>query len=168
MLEIGINCKAQPLERLKSRFVEFQKRMSLKQHQEPESPVIQSRPVLSTVSTAPNINPIEISKPPILSQNSNRVQVFVDPVSEENPADRLLPSAASSNAWSDYGTRENNRKENVRQATQWAGMKLGQPLIPPKPKVKIPVFRDEVSLIIKYHLHKFKRKRNKSLRRSKD
>ncbi|KAJ7064726.1 other/BUB protein kinase [Mycena amicta] len=126
---LGIARRASPLEHLKARHADFQKRMMLSAAL-PASPpstvevAAPKRTALATTSAAPGASlparPTTVGTRTQRAPSSNaRFQVFEDPTSESADAD--------GNAWPDLGTRKTRVKENVPGTKKMAGSTLRQP-----------------------------------------
>jgi hypothetical protein len=118
---LGIARRASPLDHLKARHVDFQKRMmSAAALPAAPAPVVDmTRTALATTSAAtsssfPSRAPA--ARDPGLS--NARLQVFVDPASES--------ADAAGNAFPDVGTRKTRVKENVPETKKMAGSTLRQ------------------------------------------
>ncbi|KAE9404551.1 hypothetical protein BT96DRAFT_853560 [Gymnopus androsaceus JB14] len=124
---LGIARKASPLDHLKSRYTDFQKRMMSSAL--PTIPVASTLPTTSTtrraLATTSTTSPAPL--PPATAQTRPRnalnapIQVFVDPSG----------SAAQSaemevNAWPDVGTRKSRVRENIPETKKMAGTTLKQ------------------------------------------
>ncbi|KAF7318845.1 BUB1 N-terminal domain-containing protein [Mycena chlorophos] len=134
---LGIARRASPLEHLKARYADFQKRMMLPGTAVPApaaatpSPPLSSagevaatrpRTVLATTSTSgPAPHGSRPTQTATSSNNATRpnFQVFEDPNSEA--------ADASGNAWPELGTRKTRIKENVPNSKKMAGSTLRQP-----------------------------------------
>jgi len=134
---LGIARKAVPLDHLKSRYSDFQKRMmsnlSLPIAQ-PEPSTSTQRPRTALATTASSV-PASSSRasssrttvgslrstPGIPPSSSNaRIQIFVDPTGAEAQA------AQDTNEWNDLGTRKTRIKENVPEVKKLVGSTLKQ------------------------------------------
>ncbi|KAJ7204803.1 Mad3/BUB1 homology region 1-domain-containing protein [Mycena pura] len=130
---LGIARRASPLEHLKARHAEFQKRMMLPAAL-PASPTsagdigAPKRPALATTSAASSTSvPARAAPaaaraqraPPSDAGANARIQVFVDPTSES--------ADAAGNAFPDVGTRKTRVKENVPETKKMVGSTLRQP-----------------------------------------
>ena len=131
---LGIARQASPLDRIKNRYREFQKRMiSATLPELPVSSIDPSstgRTVLGDTtapgSSAPTVplssstsHQNELTSRP--SGQSRRLQVFVDSGSEQQSA------GIQTNAWPELGTRKGRIKENVPEVKQMAGTTIRQP-----------------------------------------
>ncbi|KAG7094888.1 hypothetical protein E1B28_005695 [Marasmius oreades] len=131
---LGVARKAAPLERLKSKHADFQKRMMCAAAT-PEAISVTNdtattssrRTVLSTTTaTAPlqssSTSSTRISSRSATSSSSNApLRVFVDPT---GTAEQSAPMEA--NAWPDIGTRKTRVKENVPERKKIAGSTIRQ------------------------------------------
>ena len=147
MFQLGIARKAQPLERLGRHFKEFQQRMlhapvqeMSHESTEPLEPVLvdRSEPSRRTQELAPRSKTTKSS-----AAKSKKFQVFQDTGADEPRAEDLLPTASSSNAWTDYGNEAIRVKENTREATVWSNATLPQKSSRVPPTQKFPVFKDD-------------------------
>ena len=134
--QIGINRKATPLERLKRNFNEFQKRMVLTpaaatatESASPPKVVDKENPKTKSQTTAKISSALSSSKYSSAgpSKGKQKFKVFCDPDSEGKVApEDVMPTSSSANQWKDYKTEAENRKENLKEATPWAGTTLPQ------------------------------------------
>ncbi|KZT53512.1 hypothetical protein CALCODRAFT_486276 [Calocera cornea HHB12733] len=124
IFQLGIARKAQPLNRLPSRFAEFQKRMLLAPADSvslnsaaTETPAVGRRQALAPRSVS-STNPLGSSGAPTnpAARTNSSITVFVD---EENK-----DPALETNAWPDVGTKASRVKENTQAAGPWKGEKL--------------------------------------------
>ncbi|KAJ6558019.1 Mad3/BUB1 homology region 1-domain-containing protein [Mycena capillaripes] len=120
---LGIARRASPLDHLKARHADFQKRMmcAAALPAAPVPVVDTTRTALATTSAA-STSSFPVRAPASLDRNapSNaRLQVFLDPASES--------AAAAGNAFPDVGTRKTRVKENVPETKKMAGATLRQP-----------------------------------------
>ncbi|THV00708.1 hypothetical protein K435DRAFT_827923 [Dendrothele bispora CBS 962.96] len=124
---LGIARKAGPLDHLKNRYAEFQRRMM---SAAPVVPVLQPetsttrRAVLATTSSAaplPGPSTTRQTRAPSTSTSNAPIPVFVDPTGEAS-----RDSEIGTNAWPDLGTRKTRIKENVPETKKLAGTKLKQ------------------------------------------
>ncbi|KAK7044803.1 mitotic spindle checkpoint component mad3 [Favolaschia claudopus] len=116
---LGIARRASPLEHLKARHADFQKRMMLASAipavAAPSAPVTDTkRPALATTSSTSTTFPAQRGAP-----SNSRLQVFSDPTSES--------ADAPGNPFPDVGTRKTRVKENVPEAKKMSGSTLRQP-----------------------------------------
>ncbi|KAJ7100104.1 Mad3/BUB1 homology region 1-domain-containing protein [Mycena belliarum] len=120
---LGIARRAAPLDHLKARHADFQKRMmcAAALPAAPAPAVDAKRPALATTSEGPTASfPAHTSIVPAARDSSNaRLQVFVDASSES--------ADASGNAFPDVGTRKTRVKENVPETKKMTGSTLRQP-----------------------------------------
>ncbi|GLB42133.1 putative mad3/BUB1 hoMad3/BUB1 homology region 1 [Lyophyllum shimeji] len=127
---LGIARRAEPLDHLKSRHDDFQKRMMSNTLPRP-APAAPSapttRPVLASTSTSRS-STASSTQAPSRGSNSSRapssnapLQIFVDPTGSESQAAEF-----SSNTWTDLGTRKSRIKENVPETKKLAGTTLKQ------------------------------------------
>ena len=127
---LGIARKASPLDRLQSRYNEFQKRMlsgaampsmatALDASSSSESrPSRSQRPALTTSRST--LTPSGSSRPTSTPSGPNsRLQIFVDPSGAE-------AEAAEAAAWPDLGTRKTRVKENIPEVKKLAGTTIKQ------------------------------------------
>ncbi|KAJ7108661.1 Mad3/BUB1 homology region 1-domain-containing protein [Mycena epipterygia] len=121
---LGIARRAAPLDHLKARHADFQKRMmcAAPLPVAPAPAVDAKRTALATTSAA-STSPLTARAPaprdPSSAPSNTRLQVFVDPDSEA--------ADASGNAFPDVGTRKTRVKENVPGTKKMAGSTLRQP-----------------------------------------
>ncbi|KAF8885917.1 Mad3/BUB1 homology region 1-domain-containing protein [Mucidula mucida] len=118
--KLGIARRADPLDHLKARHADFEKRMMCATPvtlPESASPSTSRRP--ATLATTVNRSAAVPLAPATATPRSNApVQVFVDPSGAESAMER--------NAWPDLGTRKTRIKENVPQTKKMAGSTLKQ------------------------------------------
>ncbi|KAJ9111395.1 hypothetical protein QFC19_001164 [Naganishia cerealis] len=143
---IGIHRKAQPLRRLQTTYQAFQARES-----DPAGVVVTATPsgaapqsaqrrVLGDRTTARGLGP-QVTKSSSISDNGARLDVFSEEAS--NSAGMLDEKDGE---WADFGTRDQNRRENVKEASTWKGEVLPQSakakarIAPRTPKIE--VFKD--------------------------
>ncbi|ORX76342.1 hypothetical protein K493DRAFT_321573, partial [Basidiobolus meristosporus CBS 931.73] len=148
ILQLGINRRAQPLERLLRYHKEFQRRMMEPVAQEadaqPEETQVNrsilGHKVSSTRSAHPNRGGIRSGAP--LGQKPNKkMSIFSD-----TDSGRSVVPDSSAAPWSHLGTDVSRRKENIREATRWKGVTLAQSgRSRPIPAEKLDVFQDEES-----------------------
>lgn len=125
---LGIARRVAPLDHIKSRYAEFQKRM-MSTTSTPISPppvttrvsTPAARPVLATTSlgtevVSPSSRGVTHARAP--SASNAPIQVFVDPSGSE--------SDFGVNAWADLGTRKTRIKENVPETKKLVGTTLKQ------------------------------------------
>lgn len=129
---LGIARNAEPLDRLKNRYHEFQKRMlfagsSNSPINEPSPTVTATRRVaLATTSTSPLVDistTPSLSTPPSANLNSRRLPVFVDPTASQSDSPDIGPAI---NAYPELGTRKTRVKENVPEVKKMKGTTLRQ------------------------------------------
>jgi hypothetical protein len=130
---LGIARQASPIDRIKNRYREFQKRMMSATLPELPVPSIDPSSTGRTVlgdttapgSSAPTValsstsHQNELTSPP--SRPNGRLQVFVDSSSEEQSA------GIQTNAWPELGTRKGRIKENIPEVKKMAGTTIRQP-----------------------------------------
>ncbi|KAF5368832.1 hypothetical protein D9758_003010 [Tetrapyrgos nigripes] len=123
---LGIARKASPLDHLKKRYTEFQRRMM---SAAPVTPVAQAetstsrRAVLATTSSTappPAASSSRHTRPPSTSSNVP-LQVFVDPTGEVSQSAEL-----ETNPWPELGTRKTRIKENVPGTKKLSGTTIKQ------------------------------------------
>ncbi|KAG6830030.1 hypothetical protein H0H87_009493 [Tephrocybe sp. NHM501043] len=128
---LGIARRAEPLDRLKARRDDFQKRM-MSNTLPPAavaSTAVPMRPVLGSGSRSGTGAAGLTSSRSISSTGSSSsrttsnpsLQIFVDPSGSESVA-----AEASANTWTDLGTRKTRIKENVPETKKFAGTTLKQ------------------------------------------
>lgn len=146
---MGIHRKAQPLKRLQTSYQAFQSRSSdpsgVIVTATPSAPPSAQRRVLSDrSSTARGSTSLQAMRDSSQPGNGARLDVF----SEESEEPRRGLDEKDGE-WADFGTREQNRRENVKEASTWKGEVLPQSakavarIAPRTPKME--VFRDSVS-----------------------
>ncbi|KAF8068848.1 other/BUB protein kinase [Lyophyllum atratum] len=127
---LGIARRASPLDHLKSRHDDFQKRMmSNTLRPAPAAPSAPARPVLASssrsITTSTGLAPSRSgsSAAPSSSRPTSNapMQIFMDPTGSESQAAEF-----SANAWTDLGTRKTRIKENVPETKKLAGTTLKQ------------------------------------------
>ncbi|KAJ7778143.1 Mad3/BUB1 homology region 1-domain-containing protein [Mycena metata] len=120
---LGIARRASPLDHLKARYSDFQKRMmcAAALPAEPAPVVGTTRTALSTTSAAsPPSLPARVPAARDQSARSNvRLEVFADPTSDH--------ADSAGNAFPDVGTRASRVKENIPGTKKMAGSTLRQP-----------------------------------------
>ncbi|KAJ7170253.1 Mad3/BUB1 homology region 1-domain-containing protein [Mycena crocata] len=119
---LGIARRASPLDHLKSRHTDFQKRMMIASAlPAAPSPVVDAkRTALATTSAASSsLAPRAPTSRDRSAPSNTRLQVFVDPTSES--------ADAAGNAFPDVGTRKTRVKENVPEAKKMVGSTIRQP-----------------------------------------
>ncbi|KAJ9104483.1 hypothetical protein QFC21_001979 [Naganishia friedmannii] len=142
---IGINRKAQPLRRLQASYQAFQARES-----DPAGVVVTATPSGAAPQSAQRrvlgdrsgrgLGP-QVTSSSSLPDNGARLDVFSEEAS--NPAGTLDEKDGE---WADFGTRDQNRRENVKEASTWKGEVLPQSakakarIAPRTPKIE--VFKD--------------------------
>ncbi|SJK98694.1 uncharacterized protein ARMOST_01963 [Armillaria ostoyae] len=124
---LGIARRASPLDHLKARHVDFEKRMmcaSPVAAPDTASSLPPRRPALATTAdrTVPlNARPMAQSHSTNASTSNAPLQVFVDPTGSES-----RPSLMEQNAWPDIGTRKTRIKENIPQTKKMVGSTVKQ------------------------------------------
>lgn len=134
---LGIARKAQPLDHLKGRYQDFQKRMMTnasapvvedatparpsgqapRQALAPTSKKTTSSSRMGSSSRIPTV--AAMPSPPVVPSSNSRLQIFVDPTGEES-------AAASNSGWAELGTRKTRVKENVPETKKLAGTTIKQ------------------------------------------
>ncbi|KAG7448808.1 uncharacterized protein BT62DRAFT_1074343 [Guyanagaster necrorhizus] len=124
---LGIARRASPLDHLKARHADFEKRMMC------TSPIVTPdttsslpprRPALATTvdRTVPVIaRPMAQTRSTNASASNVPLQVFADPTGSE-----ARPSLIEQNAWPDVGTRKTRIKENIPQSKKMVGSTIKQ------------------------------------------
>jgi checkpoint serine/threonine-protein kinase len=107
--QLGINRKAQPLDRLKRLLNDFHKRKSEIVPDEPE--VVTPKKMTATIRTAQPLKP---------QNNAMKMKVFED---KEEVKDDLFPKNAN---WDQFVDESVGTKENQPTAEKWAGQTLKQ------------------------------------------
>lgn len=151
---LGINRQASPVERLQSKYREFQKRMMiatpleatpLPEQSQPTAATVMRRKVLGesistsrsstrsahSTSTASSIPQGDVfgttSGPSLLRPKPNaRMQIFVDPDGTSGEEAQAAGEAAAT-PWNELGTRKERIKENVPKVSKPNGTTLRQP-----------------------------------------
>ncbi|KAG5644700.1 hypothetical protein DXG03_007923 [Asterophora parasitica] len=127
---LGIARRASPLDHLKSRHDDFQKRMmsNILLPPAPAAPSVSTRPILASTSRSAASGGLSLSRSTSSSTSlasratSNApLQIFVDPTGSEFQA-----AESSTNTWTDLGTRKARIKENVPETKKLAGTTLKQ------------------------------------------
>lgn len=168
VLLLGVHRKAQPLERLIRKQLEFRQRQKNREKSLLiDSPMsnaavfsndLSSAQVLRTLSSSnPQLQSSSQSiKPPSVaaSSSSKSFKVHKDEnstgMSVRPSVQELLPNNEGRSSegaelfWKDYGSDAGRQKENIKEATGWIGQKLHQKskLIPQKNFDKFEVFKD--------------------------
>ena len=130
---LGINRQAEPLDRLKAKHTEFQKRLMISlaapPPEETPAPAVTKRPALapskpSHKSKAGSVSGglPSTSSIPVRPRPNARPQVFVDPDGSEGRAVQVEEAVS----FPDIGTRKARVKENVREVSKMAGTTLKQ------------------------------------------
>jgi len=176
IFSLGIARKAQPLERLRRRHAEFQKRVITLSPNEDQSsgsvfsirtssdelPTIRkplmARPISSIVqsnTTQQQFSPS--SSRPIKSnttKKNTKMEIFCDDDDDNSGANggyggvHVLPTSESANPWPEYGSEKDRRKENVRQKEYWKAKpaSIQGNSSRSNDSYKLEIFRDEVNL----------------------
>lgn len=139
MYRLGINRRVRPLERLQTRYKEFQLRMMAGPLHEaapaPAAPPTKRKALGEVSSRKAAPPPLRDSNPP--SGSNARVQPFVD------GADGAVEEPG--NEWPEFGTRAGRIKENARDVERAGDVKMKLAKGPARPAgAPIEVFRDEV------------------------
>jgi checkpoint serine/threonine-protein kinase len=150
VFKMGIHRKAQPLKRLQTSYQAFQTRaadssgvITTATPSAVAPPSAQRRVLGDRSSTARGLSSQSTGLDSGLPDNGARLDVFT----EGSDARRRLDE--KDGEWADFGTREQNRRENVKEASTWKGEVLPQSakavarIAPRTPKME--VFRDTVS-----------------------
>ncbi|KAJ7247871.1 Mad3/BUB1 homology region 1-domain-containing protein [Mycena haematopus] len=121
---LGIARRASPLEHLKARHVDFQKRMMCAAAlPAAAAPVVETKRTALATAFAASTSSLPAPRAPASGGHSApsnaRLQIFVDRASES--------ADAAGNVFPDVGTRESRVKENVPEAKKMAGSTLRQP-----------------------------------------
>lgn len=144
IFELGINRRAAPVERLKTRYQTFLQRILVASSRDiPEDePLLPSRSggrsVLGQVATPSLSGATQLASSTRTSRapNGAKMTIFSDDDGKKSRDD-------APGEWADLGTRDERRKENVQEATSWKGETMPQKgSMPRTPKVE--VFRDAV------------------------
>lgn len=160
MYQLGIHRRAQPLERLQRRYLEFQRRMMTASAPPDEEPPLDENPTQRTAlgsmgpraSTIGNENsrggndsraasgrgvPVKAVPPPQQPQTKpGKMAIFSDP-------DGTASQPAQPGSWPELGTQQQRNRENLREKEKWTDVKI--PSAAPVPNGKIQVWSDEVS-----------------------
>ncbi|KAJ3022505.1 hypothetical protein HKX48_006047 [Thoreauomyces humboldtii] len=170
---LGINRKAQPLDKLIQSYEDFQQIPHRESEKDEETGTATQQSGRATSRPGfPNENePAPIKRPalaprsgssraapvPMLQQAQTagraKLQIFRDPSEKEAPAAlaaRVMPSNTTANEWNDIGTTVSRKKENIREATKWTGTTLpqkgsGRGAQAAPPRTRIEVYQDEPS-----------------------
>lgn len=124
MYALGIARRASPLDHLKARHADFQKRMmtssSIVSTATPASSLsTPKRTVLATTGGA-EATLASSSRPAATARPNAPMSVFIDPTGSD-------AGPGAGNAWADLGTRKTRIKENEPKVEKVAGSKLKQP-----------------------------------------
>jgi len=132
---LGINRQAEPVDRLRAKHTEFQKRLmtslAAPPPEETPAPTVAKRPALALApsrsshkSKAGSISGglPSTSPAPVQPRPNARPQIFVDPDGSEGRAVQVEESVS----FPDLGTRKTRVKENVREVSKMAGATLKQ------------------------------------------
>jgi hypothetical protein len=88
----------------------------------PARPVLATSALASSSGTTPSTRQVPLASSTAPPAANTRLQIFMDPTgSESSPAEE-----ASTNAWTDLGTRKTRIKENVPEVKKLAGTTLRQ------------------------------------------
>jgi checkpoint serine/threonine-protein kinase len=130
VFQMGLLNEARPVERLRKRYTEFQKRLQANppDPNEPSTPPPPLRTILGATQISAPTSATSRSRP--------KIKVFAD---TEEPAVR-----PGSGGWQSIGTLAERKKENTIAAKPWAGEKLPMKSSAPAPAERLVVFRDEV------------------------
>lgn len=121
---LGIARRASPLDHLKARHADFQKRMMCAAAlPATPAPVVDTKRTALATTSAASTSSFPAPRAPTARDSSTpsnaRLQVFADPASES--------ADAAGNAFPDIGTRKTRVKENVPETKKMAGSTLRQP-----------------------------------------
>ena len=132
---LGINRQAEPVDRLKTKHTEFQKRLmtslAAPPPEETPAPAIAKRPALALApsksshkSKARSISGglSSTSSIPVQPRPNARPQIFVDPDGSEGRAVQVEEPVS----FPDIGTRKTRVKENIKEVSKMAGTTLKQ------------------------------------------
>lgn len=130
---LGINRQAEPLDRLKTKHTEFQKRLmtslAAPPPEETPAPAQTKRPALAPSKSSHKSKAGSISgglppmsSVPVQPRPNARPQVFVDPDGSEGRAAQIEEAVS----FPDIGTRKARVKENVKEVSKMAGATLKQ------------------------------------------
>ncbi|KAF5378698.1 hypothetical protein D9757_005946 [Collybiopsis confluens] len=120
---LGIARKASPLDHLRGRYADFQKRMMSSAI--PPVPVPSTAPMTSStrraLATTASALPSTTPQPPPRNLSNTRMQVFVDTSGSATGSGEM-----ETNTWPDIGTRKTRVKENVPETKKLSGTTLKQ------------------------------------------
>lgn len=162
MYQLGIHRRAQPLERLQRRYMEFQRRMMTTTAPPDEEPSLDENPIQRTalaptgsrtaVSTNENVRAGNATARPPSSGRATQVQaVPAQPQPQTKPGKMAIFSdpegsaarPAQQGTWSELGTQQQRNRENLREKEKWTDVRV--PSAAPAPVGKIQVWTDDVS-----------------------
>ena len=130
---LGINRQAEPVDRLKIKHTEFQKRLmsslAAPPPEETSAPVVAKRPALATSKSSHKSKAGSISgglpstsSVPVQPRPNARPQVFVDPDGSEGRAAQVEEAIS----FPDIGTRKTRIKENIKEVSKMSGTTFKQ------------------------------------------
>lgn len=133
MFLLGINRQAEPLNRLKTKHTEFQKRLmtslAMPPSEDAPTPAVTKRPALAPSKSSHKSKAGSISgglpstsSVPVQPRPNARPQVFADPDGSEGRAAQVEEAAS----FPDVGTRKTRVKENIKEVSKMAGTTLKQ------------------------------------------
>jgi checkpoint serine/threonine-protein kinase len=132
IFQIGILREARPIERLRKRYSEFQKRLEISPP-DPQEPSSTPPPPLRTILGASQV----ASTAAGTSRARSKIKVFADADEPE--------SRPGTGGWETIGTLADRKKENSVAAKPWAGEKMPMKGSTAAPSAeRLVVFRDEV------------------------
>jgi hypothetical protein len=159
MYLLGIHRRAQPLERLQRRYLEFQRRMMTASVPPDEEPSLDEDPIQRTAlastgaRTAPaatneNVRGGNSSRPagggtrvqapapaPQPQTRPGKMAIFNDP-------EGMTSQPTQQGSWSELGTTQQRNRENLREKERWTDVKI--PAAASAPTGKIQVWSDDV------------------------
>jgi len=158
MYLLGVHRRAQPLERLQRRYLEFQRRIMTASAPPDEEPSLDENPIQRTAlastgaRTAPAVTNenirggnsarsaggtrVQASAPaPQPQTRPGKMAIFSDP-------DGMTSQPAQQGSWSELGTTQQRNRENLREKERMTDVKI--PAAVPAPTGKIQVWSDDV------------------------
>ncbi|KAJ1926164.1 protein kinase [Tieghemiomyces parasiticus] len=143
--QLGIHRRAQPASRLRQRHGEFQRRMAYRaDHSDEEKDEVDALTAPTRgagrssrggpltrkpLAGGPRPGGVPLVSRPTAEVPRSNLSIFTDTAGapEEEPSGgRLGRNGSEEGPWADFGTQLSRRKENIRDATSWAGAKLPQ------------------------------------------
>lgn len=139
----GIQKVAQPLERLKRKFGEFQKRMVTMPSSSSQSDVTSD-----STNAKKGLGKSSVPSKKESKSQSKPFAVFNDEENDFQGEEVLLPSADTANPWSEYASESQRIKENRMEPTPWTGATCPQKVGAKKMHDKFNVFQDDVMFLV--------------------